>query len=918
MALEDILGINARNFSYIRAYNSREVVRLVDNKLKTKRVLRNAGLPVPDTYKVFRRPEQVRKFDFKSLPNSFVVKPNSGFGGKGILVVYGRSKKGFLRSDGGLLTEDKLKLHILNILEGTYSLSGLPDVAYIEERIKPDRSLKKWAYRGLPDIRVIVFRLVPVMAMLRLPTKESRGRANLHEGAIGIGIDLATGLTTDGYRAGKRYKVLPHSKIKIKSKKIKFWQEILLLASEAQAAAGGDYLGVDIALTEKGPMILELNARPGLSIQNVNQAGLRERLMRLKKVEVENAQKGVSLGKELFRMRKEDVGEERPVVGLVEVVEFFGKKKRVKTLAKIDTGAYSCSLDFSVAKQLGLEELVEKAKALHRAFRKKDESEIKRLQKDISKFSEFVRFKKVRSSLGREVRPLIKLKFKLAGRVVTTEAHLANRRHLRYPVILGRKSVSSFYIVDPLKYVSRLHPFKAKSLDEVRAFFALCPRYIVGIGVNAVRRAGPEKFISRYCVASLRKNSEDSLLKKQGLEIFSVFNKTGDEKILKANWNSLAVVSSPQFKNFLESINFPTAWLVHTPSEKIRKIAKRYKAKVLATKPELFQKIDNRLFIRRLATKWQIPVPKWQLIDLQKKEKKVKLRFPLVVQTLHSVGGRDTERILNKKSWPEKIKSFKEKLLLVSEEIKGVPLSVEACVLRKGVFYLSPQIQIVDQKELAGEGSFGRFCGYDFTSSLIPVKIQQQCFEIVEKISDYLREKGYKGVFGLDCIWGEDGKVYLIEMNPRLVGTLPTRVWFQLSQKQIPFLAWHLMEFLGASYSVDYKRMQKKYLEPQKGAQLVLYYLGEKPAIVRKGLKAGTYFFDGQKLVYRRAEHSFSKLAQNEFILTDGAPSRGTVLKPGFTLCQVVTKNSVVDKTLKRLNPWAYRLVKVLKTKIKI
>ena len=33
------------------------------------------------------------------------------------------------------------------------------------------------------------------MAMLRLPTKASGGRANLHQGAIGAGVDLVTGVT---------------------------------------------------------------------------------------------------------------------------------------------------------------------------------------------------------------------------------------------------------------------------------------------------------------------------------------------------------------------------------------------------------------------------------------------------------------------------------------------------------------------------------------------------------------------------------------------------------------------------------------------------------------------------------------------------------------------------------------------------
>jgi len=43
---------------------------------------------------------------------------------------------------------------------------------------------------GLPDIRVIAYNMVPVMAMMRIPTKESGGKANIHGGACAVGIDI--------------------------------------------------------------------------------------------------------------------------------------------------------------------------------------------------------------------------------------------------------------------------------------------------------------------------------------------------------------------------------------------------------------------------------------------------------------------------------------------------------------------------------------------------------------------------------------------------------------------------------------------------------------------------------------------------------------------------------------------------------
>ncbi len=61
------------------------------------------------------------------------------------------------------------------------------------------------------------------------------------------------------------------------------WEDLLRLAARCHELTGLGYLGVDIVLDkDKGPMILELNARPSLNIQIANRSGL---MPRLKKAE---------------------------------------------------------------------------------------------------------------------------------------------------------------------------------------------------------------------------------------------------------------------------------------------------------------------------------------------------------------------------------------------------------------------------------------------------------------------------------------------------------------------------------------------------------------------------------------------------------------------------------------------------------
>src|SRR3972149_9281599 len=198
MKISNILGLNARTQLFSYRYNTLRGRKICDSKLQTAKVLKAVGLPHPEIYKKFRKPQDTPSFDFASLPSSFALKPSRGLGGEGIVIVKRRVKDGagWITTQRQRITEDDLKLHILDILEGAYSMGNTPDVAFIQEFVGRHKAFRKYAYRGTPDIRIIVFNKVPVMAMLRLPTKESGGRANLHQGAIGVGIDIATGITT--------------------------------------------------------------------------------------------------------------------------------------------------------------------------------------------------------------------------------------------------------------------------------------------------------------------------------------------------------------------------------------------------------------------------------------------------------------------------------------------------------------------------------------------------------------------------------------------------------------------------------------------------------------------------------------------------------------------------------------------------
>ncbi len=447
--------MNSRNLEFIRPYNLKKAKRLADDKLLSKKILKKEGIAVPGLIAKIRTHEELENFDWTSLPESFALKPNRGFGGEGILVVYGKKKgrsDAWVKADRSIVTAEDLKSHIRNILDGSFSLANTPDTAFFEERLQLLKLFKPYAFKGIPDIRVIVYNKVPIMAMLRLPTKESGGKANLQQGAIGVGIDLATGVTTTAVQGkGKIIEYIPKTRMLLSGIKIPYWKDILELAVRTQEISRLGYLGVDIAIDkERGPVILELNARPGLSIQIANLSGLKERLDRISEIKIKTIKKGVRVGMDLFGGEIEEELEEisgKKVIGTVEKIKLIGKDgKEVEVEAKIDTGAERTSIDATLAIQLGFKNTVEEFEKLrlpYEQLRTMTKEERWDLFKNITDIASTVM---VRSSHGYTYRPTISISITIDSFTIPAKVTIIDRSHLEYPVIIGSMNLKRFLI----------------------------------------------------------------------------------------------------------------------------------------------------------------------------------------------------------------------------------------------------------------------------------------------------------------------------------------------------------------------------------------------------------------------------------------------------------------------------------------
>jgi len=452
MKIRDVLGLNSRNHLYTSRYNGRGGKTIANNKLLTKETLHKAKVRVPKTYAKIAGNEELEKFDFLTLPEDFVVKPNNGLGGEGIVVIENRGLYAgeWVDSQGETWTVADLQLHVGDILSGRYSMDDQPDMAYIEERVRVHPVFEKYSYHGTPDIRVIVFNNVPIMSYVRLPTEESGGRANLFQGAAAAGIDIATGVTTYGVHHGKPVDLFPGSRRKLSGIQIPQWEEILETAIAASNAVGLGYMASDIVLQpgdvstsarshvsttnnhvetwKRGnvetnaavPMILEVNAQPGLKIQIANRAGLRERLERVKGLKIVSPRHGIRVAQALFSDPKlQEKGLGKKVVGRYEEVKIIGLNGEEEILeAKIDTGADISSLDYPVAEKLGLMS-----------------------EDNLLYESNFY------NAMGKKTRKVVGITYYLSGRKVRSKVSITDRSRVRTKMLIGWHDLKNYVVM---------------------------------------------------------------------------------------------------------------------------------------------------------------------------------------------------------------------------------------------------------------------------------------------------------------------------------------------------------------------------------------------------------------------------------------------------------------------------------------
>ncbi len=356
-----ILWIHKRNNNYIKKFNPQKGIRLAKNKIKTKKFLYERWIPVPKTLFECKSESDRLQFDFTQIRSTqFVLKPNKWSKWEGIVIVQdmkrttsaeqqyswwdkirGLDRKiilsGYMFLIKGIwISEYELKKQMIGIFKGLYNQSHIHDTLLIEEKLIPWKGFELFCQYGLADIRIIMFNLVPTIAMLRVPTQESGWKANLAQWGIGLWVDIVTGKITSLYYQWESYhQDFPTEWMFLHNKKVPYRQEILQHSSNIQYFVNSGYLGMDWVITEHGPKLLEINARSWLEIQNITGIPLLQIMKKIEDIDVTTPSKWLQISRTLFSTEKINELKDNQIIYLSQTGKIIYRNKEKNKISTV-------------------------------------------------------------------------------------------------------------------------------------------------------------------------------------------------------------------------------------------------------------------------------------------------------------------------------------------------------------------------------------------------------------------------------------------------------------------------------------------------------------------------------------------------------------------------------------------------------
>lgn len=447
--------------------------------------------------------------------------------------------------------------------------------------------------------------------------------------------------------------------------------------------------------------------------------------------------------------------------------------------------------------------------------------------------------------------------------------------------------------------------YAINNLDDIKKIFADSKTPVFYV-TNAVDKGvGLENIIPDYHIICIDHDDEVDYLQKTGAKIFCLEKEFGKKNVI---FRSSAILLGQEVVQKYIKENTPqgeqAAVVVFKPSLAAEKIARENNWKILNNPADMSKGIEDKFNFLFIAKSLHIRIPEAETIDFGRisywELKKYYDYF--VIQLKNGNAGSTTFIIRSQDDYIKLMDNFfhdptskKFIQVKVSKFIHGIPVTINACVADQDIYIGKPCFQITGEELCTNNRS--TTCGNDWGALSLSAKTLGEIKEISQKIGQYLKSKNYKGIFGLDFIVSEkDDDVYLIEINPRFIASVPFYTKLEIKNSTLPMLVLHFFDFLGIKYQLNpsAKELFEKNAAVISGSQLVLRNKERKICVPSEEIKSGVYCLKNNKIDFLRSGYSPLDLKElNEFIII--AASKGRKIKPEYEAARIESLTSFVS-----------------------
>lgn len=451
---------------------------------------------------------------------------------------------------------------------------------------------------------------------------------------------------------------------------------------------------------------------------------------------------------------------------------------------------------------------------------------------------------------------------------------------------------------------------------------------IIAVGGTPYPRITPALFLENYTIYSVKDPVDNDLLRSY-TNIFSLEEKF--PKVAAKIHSTSYLLGNYAFQAFLKSRRNPFRLIFYqvlTPSAV--KVLEEQGIERLGNRPESVEDVFLKGRFRSLLKNMGLPhLPDWRLSKeefLLKKFEELHQHWggPVVVQRadFDVNGEQGTFFIRNENDWRAAfdILSHDEryKEIQICPFIEGPSVSMLGCITHLGVLTSTLQLQLIDVPEaLHGQLPTGVFLGHDWGFRAWTEKTEKTAQQVMESIGEFLAEKGFKGVFGIDFVYSPERKeLFPLECNPRFTAALPMYSLMITSLNKIPPIEFfHLMAQLDIKEDFDFRAVNEGLKERTPVSHISLTPKGVYK--MNMNLAAGVYSFSPESLGLRYERPGaflWDLKNDSEFLMVDSVPRFGAkVAQDAPTLFRLIFPRSIASSSFS-VDPQIGQLITGLST----